>query len=125
MGKKTAVEAPGIDERPVLTGQEYAIRLLQVLQDFGEDYIKVDTVITVVKMLTKHPVENAVLFATGDAFLFGAYEFDTTEDARHFLDQLSEDVAYAAFLDGDFQVFQYPYRSRVIDEWVFVRLKQS
>ena len=125
MGKKTAVEEPGIDEKPVLTGQEYAIRLLQVLQDFGEDYIKVDTVITVVKMLTRHPVDNAVIFATGDAYLFGAYEFDTVEDAWHFLDQLSEDVAYAAFLDGDFQVFQYPYRSRVIDEWVFVRLNQA
>jgi len=125
MGKKMTVEEPDIDEKPVLTGQEYAIRLLQVLQDFGEDYIKVDTVITVVKMLTKHPVDNAVIFATGDAFLFGAYEFDTTEDASRFLDQLSEDVAYAAFLDGEFQVFQYPYRSRVIDEWVFVRLKQS
>ncbi len=96
-----------------------------MLQDFGDEYIKVDTVITVVKMLTKHPIENAVVFATGDAYLFGAYEFETYSQARTFLDQLSENVAYAAFLNGDFEVFQYPYRSRVIQEWVFVEIDKD
>jgi len=109
-------------DAPAITAQQYAIRLLQMLQDFGDESIKVDTVLIVVKMLTKHPIENAVFFATGDAFQFGAYEFDSFLAAQQFLDQLSENVAYAAFLNGDFQVYQYPYRSRVIDEWVFVGL---
>lgn len=125
IGREMKLEDPVTDERPVLTGQEYAIRLLQMLQDFGDEYIKVDTVITVVKMLTRHPVENAVIFATGDGYQFGAYEFDSCARAQIFLEQLSENVAYAAFLDGEFQVYQYPYRSRVIQDWVFVSLEQK
>ena len=49
----------------------------------------------------------------------------TVEETENFLDQISENVAYAAFLNGDFQVYQYPYRSRVIQEWVFVRIDQE
>ena len=110
------------NDKTVLTSQQYAIRLLQMLQDYGEEFIKVDAILLVVKMLTRHPIENAVIFATGDAFQFGAIEFDRTEDAQHFLDQLTDDVAYAAFIDGKFIMYRYPYRSKVIDDWVFVGL---
>lgn len=110
------------NDKTVLTSQQYAIRLLQMLQDFGEDFVKVDAILVVVKMLTRHPIENAVLFATGDAFQFGAIEFDRREEAQLFLDQLTEDVAYAAFIDGKFSMYRYPYRSKVIDDWVFVGL---
>lgn len=111
---------PAAEEMTRTSPQQYAIRLLQMLQDYGEESIKVDTILLVVKMLTRHPIDNAVLFATGDAYQFGAYEFDSYPAAVNFLDQLSENVAYAAFLNGEFRIFQYPYRSRVMDEWVFV-----
>ncbi len=91
-----------------------------MLEDFGEELIKVDTILIIVKMLTRHPIENAVIFATGDAYRFGGLEFDDGASARGFLDQLSENVAYAAFLDGEFHIYQYPYRSRVVQDWVFV-----
>ena len=110
------------NDKTVLTSQQYAIRLLQMLQDYGEEVIKVDAILLVVKMLTRHPIENAVLFATGDAFQFGALEFDRAEEAQRFLDQLTNDVAYAAFIDGKFTTYRYPYRSKVIDDWVFVGL---
>jgi hypothetical protein len=91
-----------------------------MLQDYGDELIKVDTIILIVKMLTKHPLENAVLFATGDAYKFGALEFDDSAAARRFVEQLTDGVAYAALINGNFQVYQYPYRSRVTQEWVFV-----
>jgi len=103
--------------------QEYAIRLLQMLQDFGEELIKVDTVIIIVKLLAKHPIEHAAFFATGDPFRLGAMEFDDADSALRFLDQLSEKVLYASILDGVLKVYQYPYRSRVMDEWVFVEIE--
>jgi hypothetical protein len=114
-----------LDERTVLTSQQYAIRLLQMLQDYGEDLIKVDTILVVVKMLTRHPIDNAVLFATGDAYQFGALEFNNQGEARVFLGRLSENVAYAAFLDGRFEIYQYPYQSQVIGDWVFVGFERA
>ena len=114
------MSATAVEDTTQFTAQQYAIRLLQMLQDYGEESIKVDTILLVVKMLTRHPIDHAVLFATGDAYQFGAYEFDSLPAAVNFLDQLSENVAFAAFLNGEFQVYQYPYRSRVMGEWVFV-----
>ena len=102
--------------------QEYAMHLLQMLQDYGDDFIQVDTVIIIVKLLAKLHIENAVFFATGDSYTLGAMEFDDPTSARYFIDQLSEKVLYATILDGEFRVYQYPYRSRVMDEWVFVEM---
>jgi hypothetical protein len=111
-----------VEEKTSFTQQQYAIRLLQMLQDFNEDLIKIDTVIIIVKMLSKHPIDHAVIFATGDPYKLGALEFDDRYTARRFIDQMSEKVVYATIIDGDFSVFQYPYRSRVMQEWVFVEL---
>jgi hypothetical protein len=108
------------NEKTALTSQEYAMRLLQILQEFGDELIKVETVIIVIKMLTRHAVDNAVLFATGDAYQFGAVEFATADEARSFLNRLSENVAYAALVDGNFEIYRYPYRSQVMEEWVFI-----
>jgi len=112
-------------EETQLTSQEYAIRLLQMLEDYPDESIKVDSILIVVKMLTRHPVQHAVLFAAGTPYQFGALEFDSAWQAQNFLDQLSEHVRYAVFKDGKFSVFQYPYRSRVVKEWVFVEVKRS
>jgi hypothetical protein len=111
---------PNLNEKTTLTSQQYAIRLLQMLQDFGEELIKVDTVLIVIKMLTRHAVDNAVVFGTGDAYQFGAVEFANGDETRRFLDRLSEHVAYAAVIDGEFEVHRYPYRSQALDEWIFV-----
>ncbi len=108
------------DRKSVLPSQQYAMRLLLLLQDFGDELIKVDTVIIVIKMLTRHTVDNAVIFATGDAFQFGAVEFESGEETRHFLSKLSVDVALAAMINGEFEIYKYPYRSQVIDEWIFI-----
>jgi hypothetical protein len=96
------------------------MQLLQMLQDFGDEFIKVDTILIVIRMLTKHTVENAVIFATGDAYQFGAVEFETSDEARRFLGQLSADVAYAAMIDGEFTAYKHPYRSQVMNEWLFL-----
>ena len=111
-----------MEEKTVFTEQEYAIRLLQMLQDFSEDLIKIDTVIIIVKMLSKHPIDHAVIFATGDPYKVGALEFEDRYMARRFIDQMSDKVVYATIIDGAFNVFQDPYRSRVMQEWVFVEL---
>lgn len=108
------------DRKSVLPSQQYAMRLLLLLQDFGDEMIKVDTVIIVIKMLTRHTVDHAVIFSTGDAYQFGAVEFETADEARQFLGKLSEDVALAAMIDGAFEIYKYPYRSQVIDEWIFI-----
>jgi hypothetical protein len=108
-----------------LTSQEYAIRVFQLLHDYPSEHIKIDTIIVLVKMLTNHAVENAVMYATGDPFQFGALEFENRSMAESFLTQISDIVAYAAFLDGEFLVYQYPYRSRVLREWKFVDLKSK
>ena len=96
------------------------MQLLQMLQDFGEEFIKVDTIMIVVRLLTRHTVENAVIFATGDAYQFGAVEFETGDEAREFLGKLSEDVAYAAMIDSEFSVYKHPYRSQLMNEWLFL-----
>ena len=111
-----------MEEKTTFTQQQYAIRLLQMLQDFSEDLIKIDTVIIIVKMLSKHPIDFAAIFATGDAYKLGAMEFDDRYSARRFIDQMSDNVVYATIVDGEFTVYQYPYRSRVMQEWVFVEL---
>jgi hypothetical protein len=111
-----------VEEKTTFTQQQYAIRLLQMLQDFSEDLIKIDTVIIIVKMLSKHPIDFAAIFATGDAYKLGAMEFDDRYSARRFIDQMSDNVVYATIVDGEFTVYQYPYRSRVMQEWVFVEL---
>jgi len=111
-----------VEEKIVFTEQQYAIRLLQMLQDFSEDLIKIDTVIIIVKLLSKHPIDHAVVFATGDPYKLGALEFEDRYTARRFIDQMSDRVVYATIIDGEFTVFQYPYRSRVMQDWVFVEL---
>ena len=104
----------------ILPSQQYAMRLLQMLQEFGGEMIRVETIMIVVKMLTRHTVENAVIYTTGDAFQFGAVEYETGEEVRSFLGRLSENVALAAMIDGEFEIYKYPYRSQVMDEWVFI-----
>ncbi len=109
-----------MEEKNVFNEQQYAIRLLQMLQDFSEDLIKIDTVIIIVKMLSKHPIDHAVIFATGDPYKMGALEFEDRYTARRFIDSMSDKVVYATIIDGQFNVLQYPYKSRVMQEWVFV-----
>ncbi|HUF37889.1 MAG TPA: hypothetical protein VMN57_05150 [Anaerolineales bacterium] len=111
---------PNLTQTTTLTSQQYAIRLLQLLQEFGEELIKVDTVLIVIKMMTRHAVDNAVVFATGDAYQFGALEFTDGDETRRFLDRLSDNVVYAAVIDGQFEVHRYPYRSQALGEWIFV-----
>ncbi len=104
------------------TPQKYAIRTFQLLQDYTDEQINLGTVLLLVKMLTKHPIENAVLFATGDAFKLGGLEFVNAKAAQSFLDSLSDNVRYAAFLKGKFHVMRYPYHSRSRGEWLFLPL---
>jgi len=107
----------------ILPSQQYAMRLLQMLQEFGGEMIRVETIMIVVKMLTRHTVENAVIYTTGDAFQFGAVEYETGEEVCSFLGRLSENVALAAMIDGEFEIYKYPYRSQVMDEWVFIKFE--
>ncbi len=109
-----------MSSRDPLTPQDYAIRAFQLLEDFGSHEILIDTVLVLLKMLTRHPIRHAILYATGDAFRLGAIEFDQGETAQAFLRQLAGDTIYASFVEGEFTVFRYPYYSRVLREWVFL-----
>ncbi len=100
--------------------KEYADLMFQMLGEFNSEVIKVDTILILVKMALGKPIENAILFATGDSYRFGAITFDTVQEAYAFLNQLSNDIAYGAFLKGKFHMYQYPYHSRSRGDWVFL-----
>jgi hypothetical protein len=117
------MSTPNLAQTTTLPSQQYAMRLLQMLEEFGGEMIRVETIMIVVKMLTRHTVENAVIYTTGDAFQFGAVEYETGEEVRSFLGRLSENVALAAMIDGEFEIYKYPYRSQVMDEWVFIKFE--
>jgi hypothetical protein len=108
---------------PAVDAPEFARRILKLIEDFRSEMVLVDTMLVLVKMLNSESISHAVLYATGDAFKFGALEFGDAEAASSFLSQISDDVAYASYIDGVFEVYRYPYFSRVLHEWVFLEFQ--
>ena len=112
-----------MSDEQALEAPEYAHRLLQLVADFRTELILVDTMLVLVKMLNAEALQHAVVYATGDAYKFGALEFESAAAANEFLDQISDNVAYASFIESEFEVYRYPYYSRVLGEWVFLEFQ--
>ncbi len=102
------------------TPQDYARLLWQMMSHYAEDQVKIDIVLILLEMLEGQPIQHAALYASGDPPGFGALRFPDAKSAYQFLDQVSPGVLYAAYVNGKFKQYQYPYLSRSRNEWILL-----
>lgn len=114
--------------RPIIrptTPSEYARCLLDVLGDHPNDHIKIDVILLLFAMFDGHAVENAVLYNSDEVHGLGALRMDDARSVYTFLDNVNSEIIYAAFIKGEFHIYQYPYYSRSKDRWVFLPATSS